>query len=322
MIPIILIMVIGFLLLVFGADILVRGSSNIAKRFHIPEMLIGLTIVALGTSMPELVITISSAQKGANDLIIGNVVGSNICNILLVLGVTAVLRNIYIDKSTKYVHLPVAFLSTMIIILMGLGIFNSDPNIISKTDGKILVILYGIYFMYPILIELKDIIIEIKEEKKEHIEHKSSVILSFIFVIIGAILLKYGGDIVVDEATKIATIYGISERLIGLTIVAIGTALPELITSIIAAIKDEQGLALGNLIGSCILNALLILGVGALINPVSFSMEIIDNLIILAVITFVLILMCYVGEKNKITRYKACTLLIMYVVYMIYIINQ
>lgn len=322
MVPTILIMVIGFLLLVFGADLLVRGSSNIAKRFHIPEMLIGLTIVAIGTSMPELVITISSAQKGANDLIIGNVVGSNICNILFVLGVTAVLRPIDIDKSTKYVHLPVAFISTVLIILMGLGFFDSEPNIISKIDGRILVILYGIYFLYPILIELKDIIAEIKKEKKEPIEHRSSVILSLICVIIGAILLKYGGDIVVDGATKIATIYGISERLIGLTIVAIGTALPELITSIIAGIKDEQGLAIGNLIGSCILNALLILGVGSLINPVAFSMEIIDNLIILASITFVLILMCYIGKKNKITRYKACTLLIMYVAYMIYIINQ
>lgn len=322
MVPTILIMVIGFLLLVFGADLLVRGSSNIAKRFHIPEMLIGLTIVALGTSMPELVITISSAQKGANDLIIGNVVGSNICNILFVLGLTAALRPIDIDKSTKYIHMPVALLSTVLIIFMGLGFFNSEPNVISKIDGKILVIIYGIYFLYPILIELKDIIVEIKEEKKEHIEHRTSVILSLICVIIGAICLKHGGDIVVDNATKIATIYGISERVIGLTIVAIGTALPELITSIIAGIKDEQGLAIGNLIGSCILNALLILGVGALINPVAFSMEIIDNLIILAVITFVLILMCYVGKKNSITRYKACTLLVMYVAYMIYIINQ
>ena len=309
-------MIIGFLLLVLGADMLVRGSSNIAKRFHIPEMLIGLTIVAIGTSMPELVITISSAQKGATDLIIGNAIGSNICNLLLILGTTAMLRTIEIDKDTRKVHLPVALISNIAILIMGLGILRSEPDVISRTDGKILIIMYGIYFIYPILVELKDIILAIREERKNKEEKRSSFILSIIVIIIGAVLLKYGGDIVVDEASKIASIYGISERVIGLTIVAIGTALPELITSVIASVKGEQGLAVGNLIGSCILNSFLILGTGAMITPLSFSTEFIINLIFLICSILLIMIFPYIGKKNTITRYKAGILLIMYVIYM------
>ena len=149
--------IVGFILLIFGADLLVRGSSNIAKRFHIPEMLIGLTIVALGTSMPELMKTITSAQKGATDLILGNAIGSNLCNLLLILGVTAMLRPIELDKDVKTIHLPVAYISTIAILVMGLGLFGSDPGTINKQDGRILIILYFIYFLYPIIIEVKDI---------------------------------------------------------------------------------------------------------------------------------------------------------------------
>ena len=312
----IIMMIIGFLLLVLGADMLVKGSSNIAKRFHIPEMLIGLTIVALGTSMPELVITISSAGKGATDLIIGNAIGSNICNLLLILGVTATLRTIEIDKDTRRVHLPVALLSNIAILIMGLGLFRSEQGVISRNDGKILVILYGLYFLYPILVELKDIIVSIKEEKKNKDEKRSSFLLSIIVVVIGAVFLKYGGDVVVNEATKIATIYGISEKVIGLTIVAIGTALPELITSIIASVKGEQGLAVGNLIGSCILNSFLILGTGAIITPLSFSTEFIKNLIFLIFSIVLIMIFCHVGKRNTITRYNAGILLAMYVIYM------
>lgn len=321
MILTIIFMVIGFLLLVLGADLLVRGSSNIAKRFHIPEMLIGLTIVAFGTSMPELMITISSAQKGATDLIMGNAIGSNICNLLLILGITAILRPVNIEKDTKIVHLPVALLSSLIVLFMGLGFFGSEKDVINKTDGIILVILYGIYFLYPILVELKDIITEIKEEKNKNTKPTTSFLLSLVFIIVGAVLLKYGGDLVVDEASEIAIIYGISERIIGLTIVAIGTALPELVTSVIASVKAEQGLAVGNLIGSCIINIFLILGTGAIITPLAFSVEYISNLFILIGILILIILFNCIGKKNAITRYKAGTLLVLYVFYMMYILR-
>lgn len=306
----------GFILLIFGADLLVRGSSNIAKRFHIPEMLIGLTIVALGTSMPELMITITSAQKGATDLILGNAIGSNLCNLLLILGVTAMLRPIELDKDVKTIHLPVAYISTIAILVMGLGLFGSDPGIINKQDGIILIILYFIYFLYPIIIEAKDIWKTRRENKKNGEKPKFNILLSILYIVVGAVLLKFGGDLVVDEASELATIFGISERVIGLTIVAIGTALPEMITSVIAVIKKEGGLAVGNLIGSCILNSFLIIGTGALITPLAFSKEFNENLLLLAATILFIWISCFVGKKNNITRYKAGVLLIVFTLYM------
>lgn len=268
--------------------------------------------------MPELMITISSAQKGATDLIIGNAIGSNICNLLLIMGVTAALRPIEIDKDVRRVHLPVAFFSTIAVLLMGIGVLGSQEDVINREDGKNLVMLYGVYFLYPILIELKDIIVSIREERKKKGEEKhKSMLLSIVYIFLGIMLLKFGGDLVVDKASEIATIYGISEQVIGLTIVAIGTALPELITSVIASAKAEQGLAVGNLLGSCILNSFLILGTGAIITPLEFSIDFVGNLILLAGTIVLILLFCYTGKKNTITRYNAGILLTMYVLYMI-----
>lgn len=312
----ILLIIIGFLLLIVGADLLVRGSSNIAKRFHIPEMIIGLTIVALGTSMPELMITISSANKGATDLIIGNAIGSNLCNLLFILGMTAMLRPIKLEKDVKFIHLPVAYISTLAILSMGLGLWGSDKGVINRTDGNILVILYFIYFLYPIFIEIKDILKTGKENKRNHEKPKINILLSLVFIIIGVVLLKFGGDIVVDEASELALLFGLSERVIGLTIVAIGTALPEMVTSVIAVIKEEGGLAVGNLVGSCILNSFLILGTGAIITPLAFSNEFNANLILLAISIIYIWISCFVGKKDTITRYKAGGLLVMFIYYM------
>jgi len=315
MIQAIFLITIGFGLLIFGADLLVRGSSNIAKRFKIPEMIIGLTIVAIGTSMPELMITISSAHKGATDLIIGNAIGSNLCNLLFILSITAMLRPIKLEPDVKVIHLPVAYISTFAILAMGIGIWGSEPGVINQNDGKILIGLYLIYFIYPIFIEIKDILKERKEDKKHHIKPEISMIRSILYIVIGVVFLKFGGDLVVDESSELALIFGISERVIGLTIVAIGTALPEMITSIIAIVKEEGGLAVGNLIGSCILNSFLILGTGAIIMPLAFSKEFIDNLVLLLGITLFIWISCFVGKKDTITRYKAGVLLVTYTVY-------
>lgn len=316
MLETIILMILGFFLLIFGADLLVRGSSNIAKRFHIPEMLIGLTIVAIGTSMPELMITISSASKGATDLIIGNAIGSNLCNLLLILGMTAMLRPIELDKDVRIVHLPVAYVSTLAILAMGLGMWGSERGVINRTDGKILVALYFIYFLYPIILEVIDIWKSGRLKDSDNQKKKSNIFLSILFIIVGVVLLKFGGDLVVDEATKLALIFGLSERVIGLTIVAIGTALPEMITAVIAVIKGEGGLAVGNLVGSCILNSFLILGTGAIITPLPFSNQFNSNLILLAASILYIWLCCFIGKKNTITRYKAGILLATFIYYM------
>lgn len=312
----IIIIVIGFLLLVLGANILIKGSSNIAKRFHIPEMLIGLTIVALGTSAPELIITITSARNGASDLIIGNAIGSNICNLLFILGFMSLIAPIEIDKEAVKIHIPIALLAAIIILFMGIGILGSTRGVIDEKDGLVLIMLFIAYFLYPIIIEIKDILKTYKENKKLHRKKEGNVLISILLVIVGIILLKYGGDFVVDCSTKIALQFGISERVIGLTIIAIGTAMPEIVTSIIAVIKKDTDLAVGNLVGSCVLNLFLILGVGAIITPLNFSSEFNSNLVLLVISTFLIWLFNYIGKKRIITKYKGIILLLLFTIYL------
>lgn len=306
--------VIGFILLIIGADALVKGSSNLAKKFHIPEIIIGLTIICIGTSMPELIITITSASKGYTDLIVGNAIGSNLCNLLLILGIAAILKPVKIDKDIKRIHLPIAIFATILVLIIGNISIGSGKFIIGRVEGIVLLILFIIYFSYPVIITIKDII------KVEHQKRKPrkdiSVIKSIIFIIIGAIMLKYGGDFVVDTCESIALTFGISERVIGLTIVAIGTALPELITTIIATIQKDTALAVGNLIGSCMLNLWLILGIGAVITPLVFSIDFNLNLVLLAFATLMIWLFCYIGKKNTITSANGLILLFTFFIYL------
>lgn len=310
----ILMIILGFVLLVSGADLLVKGSSSIAKKFHIPEMLIGLTIVAIGTSAPELIITITSANKNASDLILGNAIGSNLCNLLLILGLMAVLRPVEIGKDAKKIHIPILLFSTLILIAMQIGVFGSHANVIDKADGIILIILFILYFFYPILTEIKDIKNAYKENKDKHINN-SKTLLSIIFVIIGMVLLKYGGDFVVDYSVEVAKMLNISERIIGLTIVSIGTSLPELVTSIFAVIKKNAELAVGNIVGSCIFNTFLILGIGSIITPLEFPAEFNQNVIILLISIFLIWLFNFIGKKNWVTRAKGSILLLIFGIY-------
>ena len=321
----ILMIILGFVLLVVGADMLVKGASNIAKKFHIPEMLIGLTIVAIGTSAPELIITITSTQSSSTDLIIGNAIGSNLCNLLFILGLMAVIRPVKIDKEARNFHIPMAFLASTVILLMGLGILGNSTQYINQIEGFFLVILFIVYFSYPIIKEFEDIINSYKKEKLErkNLSNKNSrkkkinIPLSLLLIVVGVLLLKYGGDFVVDSATNIVLYFNISERVIGLTVVAIGTALPELVTSIFAVIRKDTDIAVGNLVGSCVLNLFLILGIGAMITPLEFTPDFIQNLILLCSMTIVLWLFNFMGKKNTITRPKGLVLLGVFALYMI-----
>ena len=311
-----LVIILGFILLVIGANLLIKGASNIAKKFHIPEILVGLTIVAIGTSLPELIVTIISATKGSTDLIVGNVIGSNLANLLLILGITAVIKPVDMEKSTTRIYLPILFASSVIIIAMGLGIFGGEKFEINKIEGMVLLILAVIYFAFPILSQIKNIKQSYKEGK-EQTEKKYSFISSLIYIAIGAILLKYGGDFVVDGSTNFANKIGISERVIGLTIVAIGSSLPELITSIIAMIKHDDDIAEGNIIGSCIVNSLLILGAGATLINLSFEASLINNLFLLVGIIILIWLFSLANKKNRITRNDGILLLCIYGLYII-----
>ena len=321
----ILMIILGFVLLVVGADMLVKGASNIAKKFHIPEMLIGLTIVAIGTSAPELIITITSTQSSSTDLIIGNAIGSNLCNLLFILGLMAVIRPVKIDKEARNFHIPIAFLASTVILLMGLGILGNSTQYINQIEGFFLVILFIVYFSYPIIKEFEDIINSYKKEKlerqnssnKNSKKKKINIPFSLLLIVVGVFLLKYGGDFVVDSATNIALYFNISERVIGLTVVAIGTALPELVTSIFTVIRKDTDIAVGNLVGSCVLNLFLILGIGAMITPLEFTPDFIQNLILLCSMTLVLWLFNFMGKRDTITRPKGLVLLGVFALYMV-----
>ena len=321
----ILMIILGFVLLVVGADMLVKGASNIAKKFHIPEMLIGLTIVAIGTSAPELIITITSTQSSSTDLIIGNAIGSNLCNLLFILGLMAVIRPVKIDKEAINFHIPMAFLASTVILLMGLGILGNSTQYINQIEGFFLIILFIVYFSYPIIKEFEDIINSYKKEKlerqnssnKNSKKKKINIPFSLLLIVVGVFLLKYGGDFVVDSATNIALYFNISERVIGLTVVAIGTALPELVTSIFAVIRKDTDIAVGNLVGSCVLNLFLILGIGAMITPLEFTPDFIQNLILLCSMTLVLLLFNFMGKRDTITRPKGLVLLGVFALYMV-----
>lgn len=314
----ILILILGFALLISGADFLVKGASGIAKKFHISEILIGLTIVSLGTSLPELVITIISSATGSNDIVVGNVIGSNICNLLLVLAVSAILKPIKFEKSSTKQNLPLLIMLTLLVLIMGLGIFSTSKLTITKFDGIILLIIAIVYFAIPIRTyfkEIKNSDSHIDETNEELNKSRSIIIKYIIYMILGGFALKYGGDFVVDSATNIAHIFNLSERVIGLTIVALGTSLPELVTSVVAILKGDDDIAEGNIIGSCIINFCLILGIGATISNLPISAAYIENLILLLG-SSILIWLYGIGNKdNTLKRSNGVILLIIYIIY-------
>lgn len=305
----IFLILLGFFFLIKGADFLVEGSSNIAKKFYIPEIIIGLTIVSIGTSMPELFVSVSSAINGYEDLAIGNVVGSNLCNLLLILGLSATIRPINFKKETKLIEIPMCLIFTVLFFI--LGNINQD---ISNLDGSILSIAFLGFLTYTVLISKKELI---KSDKSDICISNISVIRNIFLIVIGIIGLKVGGDFVVESSEFIAKQLHISEKIIGLTIVAIGTSLPELATSVTAAIKGNCDIAIGNIIGSNIFNILFIIGVTSLINPITYNITYNSQMIILFISTVLLAIFPYVGVKNKMTRLNGILYLLLYFAYMI-----
>lgn len=310
----IFIILVGLAFLILGAELVVRSASNIAKKFYIPEILIGLTIVSIGTSIPELIITIKSAFKGSTDLILGNAIGSNLCNLLLILGIMGLIKPIYIQEETKKFHIPIAFFATTFILIISI---LKENRVINSFLGVILIILFIAYIIYPILLDKKRIAKEYKKAKENKDINNRNIFFQLFIILLGLILLKQGGDLVVNRATIIAENYGLSERVIGLTIVAIGTALPELITSIVSTISNNTDIGIGNLIGSSMVNFFLILGIGATIVPIKISEKFIENLFLLTFANILIWSFCYIPKKNIITRIKAFSLVGIFAIYLI-----
>ncbi len=311
-----IILIIGFILLIKGADIFVDGASDIAKEFGIPSIIVGLTIVSLGTSAPELAVSLISSFKGSNGITIGNVLGSNIFNTLMVLGLTSIIMPIVIKKRNVFkdyiVNMLVAI--SLLVLTFGRTLFGKEPGL-SRVSGIILLI-GCIAFTINLIKVSKDESVD--NEKDEEIKFIPSI-LKITFGIIGIII---GGNLVVNSASNIAYSFGLSDKLVGLTIVSIGTSLPELVTSMIAATKGENDIAIGNVLGSNIFNILLILGVSSSISPIVISSSLFVDILFLIGISILLGIFMFKGkvEKLYIGRIKGLSLVILYLSYMAYII--
>ena len=304
-------LVIGFVLLIKGADWFVEGASKIADKFGIPQLVIGLTIVAMGTSAPEAAVSISAAVKGNAGITIGNVVGSNIMNILLILGITSVITAISVQRSTIKYEIP--FLILISVLLPVLGYLGGT---VDRIDGAIFWILFIVYLLYLLRMAKKGQ--AVLEETPEG-QKGDSIVKLLLMVVIGGIMIVLGSNVTVDAATQIAQIFGMSDRLIGLTIVAFGTSLPELITSATAGIKGKADIAVGNIVGSNVFNILFVTGTTALITPVVFAENFVIDCIV--AIAAVVLLLIFVARKGKLKRVGGIVMLAVYFVYFGYLLT-
>ncbi|HAU85041.1 MAG TPA: sodium:proton exchanger [Lachnospiraceae bacterium] len=303
----IVILLIGFILLIKGADYFVDGASGVADKFGIPQLVIGLTIVAFGTSAPEAAISISAALKGSTGIAIGNVIGSNIMNVLLILGITSCIVPLAVAKSTVKYEIPFTIFITAVLVVYG-AIFG-EMNFVG---GIILWALFIGFFVYLIRMSKNSETPETQEEEKH------SIIMLIIFILGGLVAIVFGSNLTVDSATAIAKVFGVTDRIIGLTIVAFGTSLPELMTSVTAARKGKADIAIGNIIGSNIFNILFVLGTTALIKSVPFASKfIVDGIVAIGA---VVLLYVAVVKDGKMGRKAGITMLVCYGAYFVYLL--
>ena len=310
-----ILLVVGFVFLIKGADFFVEGASAVAKKLHVPALVIGMTIVAMGTSLPELSVSVTASLAGSNQLAIGNVVGSNIFNLMVVLGSCALFSALEVSDDTIKKDLPFSIICTVALMVMGI-----IGNSVGHVDGAILLVLFIIFLasMLRAAKKSRTTAAAIAEEEAENEIVDIPTWLCIIYIIGGAVAIKYGGDWVVDSCTTLALKFGMSETLVGLTIVALGTSLPELVTSIVAAKKNELDMAIGNVVGSNIFNILLILGVAGAISPMTFlTVNAIDTLILVA-FSVIVGLMCL--KKKNLNKANGIVMLLLYAVYLGYII--
>ncbi len=307
----------GFFILLKGAEFLVDGSTSIAKRLKISNIVIGLTIVSFGTSSPELIVNIIASAHGNSDIAIGNVLGSNIANILLILGISSIIYPITAKKNTALKEIPFSLLAILVLGLMCNDhlIDGRADSVISRIDGSILLAFFIIFIYYTFEItKSKDDIIE-KKERKEFGYPKS-----IFFIILGILGLLFGGRWIVDGAVEFAEMFNVSQSLIGLTIIAIGTSLPELATSAVAAYKKQSDIAIGNAVGSNIFNIFAILGISSLINPLPFNLQSNFDIAVTIFASILLFGMMFVFKKQIISRLEGVIMVILYFIYILYLI--
>lgn len=301
-------LIVGFGMLVKGADWFVEGASGLAEKFGIPQLVIGLTIVAMGTSMPEAAVSIAAALKGSADITIGNVLGSNILNIFLILGLTAFVTKVAVGESTIKYEIPFVILVTVVLAILGM-----TGGEITFAEGISLWIFFLGYLFYLLRMAMDN-----KEETEESSEEEASLLQLLFYIAVGIVLIVWGSNVSVDAASEIARMFGLSERMIGLTIVAFGTSLPELVTSVAAATKGKADIAIGNIVGSNIFNILFVVGTTALVTPVAFASNFIIDSVVSAAAAGLLLL--FVAKKKHLDRKDGVMFLICYAIYFVYLL--
>ncbi|WP_073002678.1 calcium/sodium antiporter [Mariniphaga anaerophila] len=302
-------LILGFVILIKGADWMVNGASALAKKYNVSDLVIGLTIVAFGTSAPELVVNIVASSQNLNDIVLGNVLGSNIANLFLVLGITGIVYPLVVQSSTTWREIPLSLLAVVFLFLLSNNFFMGGAPLISRADGLVLLLMFGLFMYYVYRLSKSD------EAPKEEIVSNVSGFKMYAFIVLGLAGLVFGGRLVVNNAVEIATFLGLSEKIIGFTVVAIGTSLPELATSVVAAIKKNTNIAVGNIIGSNIFNIFLVIAVSAVVRPVAFNTVFNTDLYLLAGGTLFLFIAMFTGGKKKLDRWEALILLLVYLGY-------
>lgn len=310
----ILLLLVGLGLVVLGADWLVNGASSIARRAGISEFVIGLTIVGFGTSCPELVVSLSGAIEGNSDISVGNVVGSNIFNVLFILGLTAMVLPVGMTDKNRRIDIPITLGVTILLVILGITGSMSGP-VISRWEGVLMLLVFSAYLFYCFKSDSKD---EFSETQRDTLSITKSIALT----LTGLAGLIFGGDLFVDSATALARLIGVSDKFIAVTILAGGTSLPELATSLVAAIKGKEQLALGNIFGSNVFNAMMILGLSSVITPLSFASMTIVDIITLVLSAVLLLIWAYTGRKNRIDRREGAAMLLCYVAYNVFLFSR
>lgn len=306
----------GFILLIKGADWLVSGASSLAYRFRVSDLVVGLTIVAFGTSAPELIVSLLASMDGNTTLAISNVTGSNIANILLILGISATIHPLTVQKNTTWKEIPFALLAVLVLFLLANDQIIDGANIstISRIDGFVLISFLVIFLYYIFGTTLES------SEKKEVSNESFNSLKVTLQIIVGLIILVVGGKWIVDGAVFFANSFGVSESLIGLTIIAVGTSLPELATSIVAAYKKNSDIAVGNIVGSNIFNIFWILGISAIITPLSFNLNANIDVLVAISATLLLFSTLFLGKKHTVEKWQGVVFVLIYILYIVYLI--
>lgn len=324
-VAVILLLAVGFAFLVKGADFFVEGSSSIAKKLKVPPIIIGLTIVAMGTSLPETAVSVTASLVQNNELAVSNVVGSNIFNLMFVIGVCSILTPIMVQKATVVRDIPLSLGCALFLLVLGIsGLGDKTGMTLGHADGVIFLIVFAGYIFTMVRSAMKARAagqkVEIEGVEECDNMKELSYGKSILFLIVGAAAIAFGGDLTVDTASRIAIELGMSQTLVGLTIVSIGTSLPELVTSVVAARKNEVDMAVGNAVGSNIFNILMVLGISSAISPVALIRENIIDIVLLMV--FSVMVWIFAGTRKKIERKEGIIMVVVYLVYCAYIIAR